>query len=159
MQETFERPHPTLGSHFNRSGGLSFTIDYRDHLACLAVTGELDMATVDSLTDAAIGALQLPVRVLVLDLGGVSFCGAAGVSALITIRRVAAPTGIRVVLTSIQPHLRRVLDIVGMSAVIPIVPIRKTRQRTAVSETATVEQQSTRADNPERHHSRPLQAV
>jgi anti-sigma B factor antagonist len=159
MPETLESPHPTTRAGLHRSDDLSSMIDQRDHLARLAVAGELDMATVDLFTGMAIRALQLPVRVLVLDFGGVSFCGAAGVGALIKIHLVAAQAGIRLVLTSIQPHVRRVLDIAGTSAVIPVAHTRKTRRPNADSRAAAARRQSAPAEATEPDHSRQLQAV
>jgi hypothetical protein len=81
------------------------------------------------------------------------------VGALIKIHLVAAQAGIRLVLTSIQPHVRLVLDIVGMSAVIPMVPTRTTRRRNADSWAAPARRQSAPAEATEPNHSRPLQAV
>lgn len=92
---------------------------HRGHAVRLSVFGELDLATVDSLSHAAIGALRLPVRVLVLDIHGVTFCGAAGVSALIQIWQAAAETGTRLILTGVQPSVNRVFDLVGFSATLP----------------------------------------
>jgi hypothetical protein len=80
------------------------------------------------------------------------------VGALIKIHLVAAQAGIRLVLTSSQPHVRRVLDLVGMSAVIPMVP-RTTRRRNADSWAAPARRQSAPAEATEPNHSRPLQAV
>ena len=92
----------------------------RGHVVRLSVVGELDIATVDSLTQAAINALELPVRVLILDIHGVTFCGAAGVNALVHIRQAASETGSRFVLAGMQPTVTRVLDLVGLGAMIPL---------------------------------------
>jgi anti-sigma B factor antagonist len=168
MQRTLEDPHLTPGSGLNRSGGTSFMIDRSDHLIRLSVTGDLDMATADSFTVAAVSALRLPIRVLVLDLGGVAFCGAAGVSALVKICRVAMKAGARLVLTNVQPHVRRVLDVVGMSAMIPIAPNREATRSSVGSEPTTTRQRSAAADSAEpitaspvsaTNQSRPLQAA
>jgi anti-anti-sigma factor len=97
----------------------SCTTDHRGHAVRLSVAGELDLATVDSLTRVAIGALRLPVRVLVLDMHGVTFCDAAGVGALLRIQRSAAEVGTRLVLAGIRPAVRRVLDLVGVHRMIP----------------------------------------
>jgi stage II sporulation protein AA (anti-sigma F factor antagonist) len=95
--------------------------DCRGHAVRLSVTGELDIATVDSLNDMAIGALRLPVKVLILDFFGVTFCGAAGIGALVKIQRAAAEAGTRLVLSGVQPPVRRVLELVGLGAMIPVV--------------------------------------
>jgi anti-anti-sigma factor len=158
MQQTLNCPHPTLGSGLNRSSDLSFIIDRRHRSVRLTVTGEIDIATVDSLTDVAIGALRRPARVLLLDLSGVSFCGAAGVSSLLKIHRAAGQARINLVLTCIPPHVQRILDIVGTTAVIPIADPREIRHAHD-SRTATLRQQGTRADNTQPKRSRRLQAV
>jgi anti-anti-sigma factor len=157
MQQTFHSSHPTPGSRLNRSSDLTFMIDHHHRSVRLTVTGEIDIATGDSLTDVAIGALRRPARVLMLDLSGVSFCGAVGVSSLLKIHRAARQARINLVLTCIPPHVRRILDIVGTSAVIPIADPRETRH-THDSRTATVRQQRTPADT-QPNHSRRLQAV
>ena len=132
MQQTFDSPHPTPGSALNRSSDLSFKIDHRDRSIRLTVAGEIDIATADSLTDVALRALRRPARVLLLDLSGVSFCGAAGIRSLLEIHHAARDARINLVLTCIQPHVRRVLDIVGTSAVIPIAdPARPCTRMTA----------------------------
>jgi anti-anti-sigma factor len=156
MQQTFNRPHLTPSSGLSRSDGSSFPIDHRNHAVRLSVAGELDIATVDSLTAATSAALRLPLRVLVLDLNGVTFCGVAGAGALVEIYCNAMRNGTRLVLTNIRPHVRQILDIVGVGAVIPIVPTRKPTRRRAGSKTATPQQRSTPRDGLEPNHSQPV---
>jgi anti-sigma B factor antagonist len=119
MQPTVQTTVPTTNLDSSPPGRLSLTLDHRDYHTRLAVTGECDISTVASLVDAASGALRRPGRMLVLDLGGVTFCDAAGVSALFTIYRCAASAGISLVLARVQPPVRRVLDVVGASAFLP----------------------------------------
>jgi anti-sigma B factor antagonist len=114
---------PTLTSA-THNPGLAVTLERRDYEARLAVTGELDLGTYTSLITAAAGVLQPPVRALLLDLGGVTFCGAAGVTSLLTIRQLAADAEIRLVLAGVQRPVRHVLDIVGVSARFPIAHAR-----------------------------------
>ena len=159
QQQTLNRPHPTPSSGQSRSDGPSIPIDHRNHAVRLSVAGELDIATADSLTAATSAALRLPLRVLVLDLNGVTFCGAAGSGALLDIYRNAMRNGTRLVLTNIQPHVRQILDIAGIGAVIPIVPTRKTTLRRTGSKTATPQQPTTPRDGLERNHSQPLPAA
>jgi anti-anti-sigma factor len=49
------------------------------------VRGELDLATADSLAARGYAAIGRQARVLLLDLAGVSFCDARGLSALVRI--------------------------------------------------------------------------
>lgn len=99
---------------------LAFDVDRRDRDVRLAVAGELDLATQESLRTTVAGVLQPPVRALLLDLAGVSFCDAAGVTSLITVRRLAADAGTHFALTGVQLPVRRVLDALGLSSMIPI---------------------------------------
>jgi anti-anti-sigma factor len=157
VQQTFQTPHLTPGSALSCPGGLSFIIDHRGRQARLAVAGELDVATVDQLTQVATGALRLPVDVFVLDFGAVSFCGAAGVGALIKIHRIARQAAISLVLIRVQPRVRHVLDIVGVSVVIPIG--RASETRCCNGDGATIPPPSTAADDTEREHWRSLKAA
>src|SRR6478736_1636288 len=93
MQQDTDTADPTSSRSLNRSGGLTFSIDRREHEARLAV---------------------------LLDLGGVSFFGAAGVTTLINLNRDAANAGIRLVLTGVGPTVRLVLDLTGTTDLIPI---------------------------------------
>jgi anti-anti-sigma factor len=104
--------------------GLTIHIDRHGREVRLAVTGELDLATQDLLYAAAADVLQPPVRAFLLDLGGVSFCGAAGVTSLMAVRSLAANGEIRIVLTGVQPAVRRVFDVLGVSTLIPIAHTR-----------------------------------
>jgi anti-anti-sigma factor len=120
MQQDTDTLDPTPSRSLSRSGGLTFSIDRRDHEARLAVVGPLDLATQDSMCQAAAAVLHPPVRAVLLDLGGVSFFGAAGVTTLINLNRDAAKAGIRLVLTGVSPTVRRVLDLTGTTDLIPI---------------------------------------
>jgi anti-sigma B factor antagonist len=126
MRQRTEIVHPETNTT-NARAGLTFSLERRDREVCLAVAGELDLATHPALCAAAVEVLQPPVRALLLDLGGVTFCGAAGVTSLLTIRRAAAAAGISLVLTGTQPSVRRVLDLFGTSALIPIAHTRVMR--------------------------------
>lgn len=59
--------------------------------ACvLVIDGEVDCANAERVSTAGIAALENPtVRCLTIDLGGVSFCDAAGLGALVQIRNAA----------------------------------------------------------------------
>ena len=120
MQQDTDTLDPTSSRSLSRSSGLTFTIDRRDHEARLAVVGPLDLATEDSMSQAVAAVLRPPVRAVLLDLEGVSFFGAGGVTTLVNINRAAAKAGIRLVLTGIGPTVRRVLDLTGTTDLIPI---------------------------------------
>ena len=97
------------------------------------MVGPLDLATQDSMSQEAAAILQPPVRAVLLDLDGVNFFGAAGVTMLVNINRAAADAGIRLVLTGISPTVQRVLDLTGTTDLIPIAYTRPVARTTADS--------------------------
>lgn len=92
--------------------------DDRDS-AVLAVAGEVDMATADTLLEAvswilATGRLQR----LVLDLGEVRFLDARGVTALMAAHRYGASRGVAIVVINCQRMPMRVLEITGVDKIL-----------------------------------------
>ena len=159
MQQILENLYLGPSSSPSQSRTEHSKADHRGHAIRLSVTGELDIATVDSLSQVAIGALRLPVRVLVLDIHGVTFCGAAGVSTLIKIRQAASETGTRLVLAGIQPQVNRVLDLVGFSAMVQPLAGGKGSPTKADVGASQGERSHAPAGAVQPNHSRPLQAA
>ena len=84
--------------------------------AVLVLTGEIDMATADSLRAATGRSLfDSPSRV-VLDFSGVTFCDSQGLSTLISISREASAAGSRLVLAGVGDFMGRLLEITGLRA-------------------------------------------
>jgi anti-sigma B factor antagonist len=133
MQQDIESFNPSPSSRLNQSSDLNFTVDHRDHEVRLAAIGELDLATHELLSRAAADVLQPHVRALLLDLDGVGFCDAAGVTALIKLYRAATDAEISLVLTGIRPQVRHILDLTGTSGLIPIAYTRSIGRTTADS--------------------------
>ena len=77
----------------------------------LGVSGELDLATADSLAARGRAALARRARVLLLDLTGLSFCDAHGLSAFVKIANHADKTGCRYGLVAPQPPVSKLLRI------------------------------------------------
>jgi anti-sigma B factor antagonist len=87
----------------------------RHGLVCvLAVTGELDLFTVADLAESGAAALKTPAERFVLDLSRLSFIDGCGVRALATMTR-AVPAGCPVIVRSVHPAVRRVLDLMGVN--------------------------------------------
>ena len=82
--------------------------------------GELDLALADSLTARGYAAIGRQARVLLLDMAGVSFCDACGLSALVQIANHADRTGCRYGLIAPQPLVVRILQITGLDQRLPI---------------------------------------
>lgn len=78
------------------------------------VTGDLDLRTADHLVHAITTELPQQDPTLFLDLSGVDFCGSAGVSALLQVRRHQHDLGKRLHLARLTDHVRRVLLITGV---------------------------------------------
>ena len=86
----------------------------------LGVSGELDLATVDSLAARGRAALARRARVLLLDLTGLSFCDAHGLSAFVKIANHADKTGCRYGLIAPQPLVAKLLRITGLDRRMPV---------------------------------------
>ncbi len=84
------------------------------------VRGELDLALADSLTARGLAAIGRQARVLLLDMAGVSFCDACGLSALVRIANHADRTGCRYGLIAPQPLVVRILRITGLDQRLPV---------------------------------------
>jgi anti-anti-sigma factor len=86
-----------------------------DGTAGLAAVGELDMDTAEALEQAVATLLTQTPTVLAIDFSGVSFCDSSGIGALIRAHKVAATQGCRLELHRVDPDVRRVFDLVGLS--------------------------------------------
>jgi anti-sigma B factor antagonist len=80
----------------------------------LTVQGELDLATADILYLRARAAINRHARLLLLDLTGVSFCDARGLSAFVRIANDADAAGCRYGLVTPPPNVARILRITGL---------------------------------------------
>jgi anti-anti-sigma factor len=78
------------------------------------VSGELDMATAEPLAKAIRDATHAGDH-LVLDLGDVTFCGAAGVEVLEDLRDAVTVTGGRLTLRDPSTAVRRILAVTRLT--------------------------------------------
>jgi anti-anti-sigma factor len=93
---------------------LSLTATTRDGVCMIQLRGELDprtsplfVALVDELFPTNVPSM------VVMDLGGVTFLCAAGIRALLTIRRTVGDHGGHMVLRHLPPMVRRALTATG----------------------------------------------
>lgn len=86
----------------------------------VSVQGELDLATADNVATRGYAAIGDQPRVLLLDLAGVSFCDAGGLSALVRIANRADATGCPYGLIAPRPQLMKVLRITGLDQRLPV---------------------------------------
>lgn len=73
------------------------------------------MDTAESLEQAVSTVLQDDPAVIAIDFSGVSFCDSSGIGALIRAHRLAGARGCRLELHRVDPDVRRVFDLVGLS--------------------------------------------
>lgn len=83
----------------------------------VSVTGDIDLVATAQLSDALDAALRRGAKGLVCDMSGVSFLGAAGLTALLAARRRALACYTWFDLVCPQPLPRKVIALVGLDAV------------------------------------------
>jgi anti-anti-sigma factor len=104
------------------AGQRKLTLTPHDHntITVLQVEGDIDLATVPALYDAALAQLRLAPTVLVLDFGGVGFLASAGLSTLTTLLDVAEPrTKLRIVA---GPIAFRAIEFSGLASELAVYP-------------------------------------
>jgi anti-anti-sigma factor len=99
---------------------LTFRSEHDAGEVSLAVTGEIDMATAESLYQRASSLVADGTRLLVLDLGGVTFCDSLGVAALVRIYRHSSGLGCRLRLTNLRGPVAHVIQISGLDQVLEV---------------------------------------
>jgi anti-sigma B factor antagonist len=91
-----------------------------DQTQILSVRGELDLATADGLYRLGRAAIGCHARLLLLDLAGLSFCDASGLSAFVRIANEAQAAGCSYGLVGPQPLVVKMLRITGLNARLPV---------------------------------------
>lgn len=92
----------------------SLSVLSRPDCAIARLEGELDIATIPALRERLFGVPRPGVRLLIIDLSGVSFCDVAGLAVLIGTQRRATARGIVVRLAAPGPQLAKLLRITGL---------------------------------------------
>jgi anti-sigma B factor antagonist len=88
------------------------TVERRDTVTTVVVSGELDLATAPEL--AAAVARHHDARLLVLDLTAVTFIDSSAVRVLIEAERSRAGAGLRVAVLAGEGPVRRMLGLCGL---------------------------------------------
>jgi anti-sigma B factor antagonist len=78
----------------------------------VTLTGELDIATAEGLSDWLLEIAGSPV---VVDLSGVTFVDSSGISALIMAQNGMRANGDELILSRPDPFVKRTLEIVGLA--------------------------------------------
>jgi anti-anti-sigma factor len=80
----------------------------------VTVRGELDLATVPGLNDAMALLLRVNPGDSTIDIAGLSFIDAAGLSCLLAHSQLLAAVGAKISIVGAIPRLRRIFDIVSI---------------------------------------------
>ncbi|MGE5133471.1 MAG: STAS domain-containing protein [Gemmatimonadota bacterium] len=97
-----------------RADHLSARVEYDGLVCVLAVSGELDLLAAGKYADIAAAALRTNAERFVLDLSGLKFVDCGGARALAATAQ-AVPAGCPVIVRSVSPAARRVLELLGLS--------------------------------------------
>ncbi|MEV3923717.1 STAS domain-containing protein [Actinomadura coerulea] len=92
-----------------------------DHTV-ITISGDLDISSAPSLREPLETALRDAGPLVVIDLSGVTFCDAAGLTLLTGARRITEPEGVTLVLAAPRPHMVRLLRVSGLSRVFAVRP-------------------------------------
>lgn len=93
---------------------------YRPDVIVLAISGELDVASAPMLRAHVGFALGRRPAHLILDLAGLRFCDAAGLSVFAKARNAATRGGASVALAAVPRPVTRLLKMTGMDRVLEV---------------------------------------
>lgn len=100
---------------------LTTSVLYDEGVALLALEGELDLA-VSGLLDAAVQRLlEDRQRLVVLDIGGLSFCDSSGLGALLRSSRTLREAGGACLVAGARGPVARLLEITSMEQAMSVV--------------------------------------
>lgn len=116
MARRNEETHTIPGADVSSPMSLGIQIVQYDDEAVVAVEGELDIATVPELQREIEPLWARPLNVLTVDLERVEFMDSSGLRTLNELRTRAEERDVTFALFGVQPTVRRVLDITGMTS-------------------------------------------
>ena len=96
------------------------TADPGAGIEILSMPAELDLATADGLVEQGYAAIARSARLLLLDLTGLSFCDARGLSAFVRIANHADAAGCGFALIAPRPPVAKILRISGLDSRLPV---------------------------------------
>ena len=86
-----------------------------DGQALVRLLGELDMAGASEARNQVLDVLdQMQAGVLILDLGGLTYCDSSGIRVLLALQADTEARGRKMVLRHLQPIVARVLEVTGV---------------------------------------------
>jgi anti-sigma B factor antagonist len=103
-----------------RNVPLTCSVSRGPDYAVVSVAGEIDASTEQGLRDGLAAVLSEGVVRVVVDLDGVGFMASAGIGILMGVRRLLSAGGGELVLASAHGDVAQVLDMTGVTNVIPV---------------------------------------
>jgi anti-sigma B factor antagonist len=92
----------------------SLSVLRRPGITIARLEGELDIATIPALRERLLGVFSPGMRLLIIDLSGVSFCDVTALAALIGTQSRARGRGIIFRLAAPRPQMAKLLRITGL---------------------------------------------
>lgn len=102
-------------------GATSFVVDHTRPATVVRATGEVDAASASAFRAALDQAVATGKRLIVVDLGGVSFLDSAGLSVIFGVQR-GLPVDRQLVLGNVPPRMLRTLRLAAVPSVITVYP-------------------------------------
>jgi anti-anti-sigma factor len=103
-------------------GTAGAAVSPQPRLAVVTLPGEIDASNDGQVQDTLTSALNDGAAVLVADAGATTFCGCAGVSALLLTHHRAAAAGAQLRIVVGGPSMRRILELTAADQVLNTYP-------------------------------------
>ena len=87
-----------------------------DQTLVISFRGELDLAVIDECRDGLAEPLTGPERIVLFDLGGVTFADSTGLRLLIDVKRRADADGKRLLLTRVSAPILKLFEMTGLTS-------------------------------------------
>lgn len=107
-------------SKLNPNPNVIVTMSQLGPVAVLHMSGEIDMATTDTIAEQLFTRLSDQPSALVVDLSGVDFLGSAGLGVLIEAYQRAQEAGVTLRIVATTRPVLRPLEISGLLDVLPV---------------------------------------
>jgi anti-sigma B factor antagonist len=93
-----------------------------DGTAVLTLPVEIDISNADQVRQDLLSVLNRGPAILIVDMGGTTFCDSAGVNAIVRAYRRAAANNAEIRLVAREPGVLRILAITGVDHLIAVYP-------------------------------------
>nr|MBO2502442.1 anti-sigma factor antagonist [Thermoanaerobacterales bacterium] len=95
-------------------------VDRSDHGVVARLSGDLDIVTAERITAELAALIEAGHERVTLDVGGLGFVDSSGLGALVTVHRRAQAHDGSLVLRSVPPRVRRLLEITRLDELLAI---------------------------------------